>query len=62
MSGQHDSTILQAAAAILRDAGIERVRTAVSLAERRCANDALLAAVTIEHYLEQSAFIDSRPI
>jgi len=52
MSG-HDLTILQAAQAILREQGLERVRQAASLEERMCANQALLAAVCIEDYLRR---------
>lgn len=52
MSG-HDLTILQAAQAILREQGLERVRTAGNLEERMCANAALVASVSIEDYLNR---------
>lgn len=50
MSG-HDETILRAAISILRDDGIERVKTAQTYDERALANAALLAAVNVENYL-----------
>ncbi len=49
----HERTILVAAAAILRDDGIERVRAAETLEERFCANAALRASVDIEGYLDR---------
>lgn len=51
-------TILQAAANMLRDNGIARVREARSIEERECANSALLASVTIEQYIAQVDNLD----
>ena len=47
----HDQLILKAAAEILRDAGLDRARAAQNLNDRRSANIALQAAVSVSEYL-----------